>query len=255
MGTLICMPTWWVAPTIRWFLSFLWLQCALFSGALVHCSLKTTLKTLLEKSVIYEWIEAKRAANQSVWDINIPVGDEKVAAVTQRSQADRKGKVMSAIANWKLREFCILQRLKATVCDNPSESCLVSSSHMQKASSLLPPAHLSPKYAQVRVKWSNWVAAKKKQKKKQSKKQTKHSPRKTSITYFFGTLRPSLVEAEPYDAEIFAVEDELCWVELQFLVWTQYFSFPLCIIYWGKTNANYDLTSFILAGGHVTDEW
>lgn len=82
---------------------------------------------------------------------------------------------------------------------------------------------------------------KNKQKNSQKKQQTKKKlPRKTSITHFFGTLRPSLVEAEPYDAEIFAVEDELCWVELQFLVWTQYFPFPLCIIYWGKTNANYD---------------
>lgn len=43
---------WWVAPTIRRFLSFLWLQCELFSVAVVHCLLKTTLKTQLEKTGI-----------------------------------------------------------------------------------------------------------------------------------------------------------------------------------------------------------
>lgn len=81
---------WWVAPTIRRVLSFLSFQCALFSVALVHCSLKTTLKTLLEKIVIYEWIEAERAANQSVWDINIRVGDEEVAALTQCVKISRR---------------------------------------------------------------------------------------------------------------------------------------------------------------------
>lgn len=52
--------------------------------------------------------------------------------------------------------------------------------------------------------------------------------------HFFGALGPSLLEAEPHDAEIFAVEDELRRVELQFLVGAQHFPFPLCIIYWEK---------------------
>lgn len=63
-------------------------------------------------------------------------------------------------------------------------------------------------------------------------KQTKQTNNgKHSITNFFGTLRPSLMEAEPDDAEIFAVEDELRRVELQLLVGTQHFPFPLCIIH------------------------
>lgn len=61
---------------------------------------------------------------------------------------------------------------------------------------------------------------------------------KLSITHLFGTLRPSLIKAVAYDAQIFAVEDELCWVELQLLVWTQYFLLPLCVIYWEEETQN-----------------
>lgn len=69
---------------------------------------------------------------------------------------------------------------------------------------------------------------------RQVKKTKQTNNGKHSITNFFGTLRPSLVEAEPHDAEIFAVEDELRRVELQLLVGTQHFPFPLCIIHWAK---------------------
>lgn len=38
------------------------------------------------------------------------------------------------------------------------------------------------------------------------------------MTHLFGPLRPSLAKAEPYDAQVFAVEDELRRVKLQLLV-------------------------------------
>lgn len=52
-----------------------------------------------------------------------------------------------------------------------------------------------------------------------------------SITNLFGALRPGLIEAEPYDAQIFAIENELCWVELELLVRTEHFLLPLCVIH------------------------
>lgn len=51
------------------------------------------------------------------------------------------------------------------------------------------------------------------------------------MAHFLGALGPGLLEAEPHDAEVFAVEDELRGVELQLLVGAQHLPFPLCIIY------------------------
>lgn len=52
-----------------------------------------------------------------------------------------------------------------------------------------------------------------------------------STTNLFGALGPSLIKAEPYDAQIFAIENELCWVELQLLVRTEHFLLALRVIH------------------------
>lgn len=67
-------------------------MCIVFGGS---CSLFVKYHTgnalgkALEK-MIYEWIKAERAANQSVCDINIRVGDEEVAALTQCVEISRR---------------------------------------------------------------------------------------------------------------------------------------------------------------------
>lgn len=78
---------------------------------------------------------------------------------------------------------------------------------------------------------------------------------KLNITHLFGTLRTSLIKTEPYDAQVFAVEDELCWGELQLLVWTQYFLLSLCIIYWEEQTQSMTKNLPFLQITTFRDDW
>ena len=51
------------------------------------------------------------------------------------------------------------------------------------------------------------------------------------LVYLLCTLWASLVEAEPDDAEVFAVQDQLAGIELELLIAAQHFLLPLHIVH------------------------
>ena len=53
--------------------------------------------------------------------------------------------------------------------------------------------------------------------------------------HLLSPLRTGLIEAEPHDAEVLAVEDELAGVELELLIGAQDFLLPLRIVDWNTT--------------------